>query len=498
MRQTLLTSRWIRIFGLIALLAAPALGQEAPPDAERRALAAKYAQQSMDAFGRGDYAQAEEALLKQLTIEPDNFVVLYNLACCRALQGDLPGAEERLVQAIDHGFTDLGQLKRDPHLSPLRARPTYTALVGSWTDLLAARAEANLELNRKIFAKGYREWRDPKLRLTYLSAFDARSDDTVTAELSRLAAWGDTNVFGDLLDPEKSEADAWVLIIMPSQPDFARWVSAVYGPGAVNGMSMIAGSYEHDKKRLVSMDLGSTLRHEFFHVLHWRSATRLGQAHPIWIMEGLCSLVEDCDTSPDGQLVPVPSWRTNTVQRMARIGNLMPIEDLASMSQLKFVGPRRLANYATARAVFLYLWERGKLKTWYTDYTANFAEDATGVRALERTIGMPIGEINKDFRGWIRDLPSVPEEIKPGMASLGVEVEAGAGDGPVIVGVPRRTGLKTTLKVGDVITGIDGRPVRELAELVRVLGGYEPGAEVDVSYRRYKVHASTRVKLVRK
>ena len=122
-----------------------------------------------------------------------------------------------------------------------------------------------------------------------------------------------------------------------------------------------------------------------------------------------------------------------------------------------------------------------------------------GGESLKADLDKKAAEIDADFKAWVRLLPAVPEEIKPGMASLGVEIEAGSGDGPVVVSVPRRKdGVKVDLKPSDVITAIDGKPVREMAELVRVLGGYEPGTTVEVSYRRFKLSGTSKVTLIRK
>ena len=88
-------------------------------------------------------------------------------------------------------------------------------------------------------------------------------------------------------------ADFWAadppasIVVLPSKRDFTTWLIVTFGPAARTGFSTIGGSYIHEKKELVSQDLGSTLRHEFFHVLHWRSMIRLAQDHPIWIQEGL-------------------------------------------------------------------------------------------------------------------------------------------------------------------------------------------------------------------
>jgi len=478
-------------------------GPQGPRDSRARARA--LAERSAAAFAKGDYAESERLLREQLAIQPRNFVIHYNLASVEGLQGDGPGSIAMLLDAVDHGFTDIALAKRDPALEAARAQPDFPKLVDRWPDVLLARLDANLAGNRTMFDKGYAETRDERLRLAYLSAFDARSFEQAREEISRLGEWANTSVMPEILDELKQREDAWVVVVLPTRPHFNKWAISVYGASADRGTSMIAGSYEHDSKRLVSMDLGATLRHEFFHVLHWRDMTRRGQRHPIWIMEGLCSLVEDYDIIQDpkgsgAKLHPVPSWRTNVAKRLDKVGGLLPIEKLATLPQLRFTGSRPLANYAQARAIFLFLSDQGKLKDWYTHYVGRYEQDPSGVASIEAVMGMPIAEVNVAYRQWLRDLPKVAEEIRPGMASLGLEVDAGTGEGPIVVSIARapRGEKRPDLKVNDIITAIDGKAIRDIAELVRVLSAYKPGDTVTVSYRRFKLYGDAEVTLVEK
>jgi len=480
------------------LVTGAAIAQEAPPQATAQAGANEAAQalaaRALQAFAGGDLAQAESLLREQLALQPTNFVAYYNLACVRAAAGDKPGACGLLAQSIEHGFSDLRQLRRDPSLAPIRGERRFQELVSGWPSVLQARRDANLESARSLFRKDYSTALDEPLRLAFLSAFDAKAFEAARAEVSKLGTWADQHVILGLSDADELAQDAWVVVVLPRHEDFMRWVRSVYGAAAVQTTSLIAGSYEHDGKRLVAMDLGSTLRHEFFHVLHWRSCTRLGQLHPIWIQEGLCSLVEDYDTGGDGSLQPAPSWRTNTAKRLEKLGHLLPIEQLAALPPNRFSGSRPLANYAQARAVFLFIWQRGKLADWYSTYTRGFHEDPSGVKALEGVFEMPIEQLNAQYKAWLRMLPAVPEEILPGMASLGVEIDAGRGEGPVVFKVFGRK--KDGLRTGDIVTSIDSKATRDIAELVRVLSQYQPGDTVEVAYRRGRLYGSANVTLV--
>lgn len=468
----------------------------AQPSADRDRQASRYADDSLEAFNKGDYVNAEALLRKQLELQPDNFVVYYNLACARSMQHDGEGAADLLSKAIEKGFCDIYHLKRDPTIAAARATRKYKDIIDHWPALLDARLDANLKATEKIFKNGYTTERDDQLRLVYRSAVDAHGLDTARQELTRLSAFADEQVIPGILDPERMKSDAWVVVVLPTRPDFMRWAVRVYGQAAIQTTSMIGGSYEHDQKQLVSMDLGATLRHEFFHVLHWRSCTRLGQLHPIWVMEGLCSLVEDYDLDDQGRVKPTTSWRTNMAKRMLRTSAFLPIETMASMPQSRFTGSRPLGNYAEARAFFLFLYQSGKLKDWYAHFTSHFSEDPSGVKSLEAVFEKDIKRIDSDFRAWLRALPDVPEQLKRGMASLGIDVDAGSGEGPVVAELPAHSGTLGDLRLGDVITAIDGRATRDLAELVRVLSTCKPGQQVEVEYRRGKLHRTTTVTLV--
>lgn len=476
--------------------APPAKDTKKPDPRKTEESAAALAKQALEAFAKQDYAQAESFLRRQLDLQPGNYIVLYNLACVRAAQQDVTGGADLLLEAIENGFDDLRQLRRDPSLAPLRQDPRIAKVMESWDEILDARLEANLNGLSKLFSGNYTRVKDPALRLAYLSAFDDKTFDQAKGEVDLVAAWGLEHVFEDLKDADQSRVDPWVIVVLPKQEHFLRWVYSTYGPEAVNSFRAIGGSYDHDVKRLVTQDVGATLRHEFFHVLHWRSMSRKGQIHAIWIQEGLCSLVEDYDRDDHGALDPAPSWRTNIARRLEKAGKLTPIEKLAAMTQPQFVSSRPLANYAQARTFFLYLWERGKLKEWYAEYLRSYREDPTGIRACETVLGTPIADINKDYRAWLRNLPSVAEEIAPGHASLGVEVEPGDGDGPVVASIVRRRGNQPSLVLGDTITAINGRPTRDIAELVRVLSDLQVGQDVIVSYRRGTRHGTIELVLV--
>ncbi|MBX3379806.1 MAG: PDZ domain-containing protein [Phycisphaeraceae bacterium] len=474
--------------------------------------------QANEALAKRDFVQAEPLLRRQIELQPREFVPLYNLACVRASQGDSKEAGSLLVRAVENGFDDYRKLTRDPDLAGAREDPNYQKLVSNWPVILDARRDANLEQARQLFdhpddGAKYIEVVDEKRRLIYRSAFDPAEFEKARAEIEGLADWAEKTIFPGLWDPKEVALDPWVVIVLPSRRDFTTWLVVTFGPAARTGFSTIGGSYIHEKKQLVSQDLGSTLRHEFFHVLHWRDCTRKGQTHEYWVQEGLASLVEDVDVAKDAppdQLKPVPSWRTNIVQRRDRSNSLMPLEKFCVMPREKFLSSQQLANYAQARTVFLFLYDLGKLRQWYDVYGAQAPSDRAAIAAFEQVFDQPIRATDKDFRFWVRKLPEVAEEIRQGMASLGVEVETGTGDGVTITSIMEPSnrgaaniipvsslkGVKGEIRVGDVITSVGGQATRDVSELVRVLGARKPGDEVVVTYRRRAQTGEATIKLI--
>lgn len=473
----------------------PAPAREAPsstPNADRERDSDRLQDEALAAYRAGDFATSETKLREQCKIDPSNFVPFYNLACTRAAQGEHADALEWLKKAIGKGFVDVVQLEKDPALAGVRALPEFKALMDRWGAILEKHRDANLTLAKSHFPLARQSHLDEALRLSYLSAFDEHSFNSAREELTKLADWGNTKLFPGLLDAGASARDPWVVVILPAREDYQKWAVGVFGPGVLQGLSTVGGNYDQDSKRLVAQDLGPTLRHEFFHVLHWRSMSRLNQRHPLWVMEGLCSLVEDYDVI-DGAISPVPSWRTNTVKRMERTRLIIPFREFAKKPNSAFRAERRMGMYAQSRAIFLYLWQKGKLADWYARYTKDFTRDQSGVDALEQTLGMTAEDFDKDFKSWIRALPEVPERLKSGMASLGVEADAGGGEGPIVASPGR---ARAGLAQGDVITALDGQPTRDLPELLRRLGSLRPGQTVAVSIRRGGKHMTLPVPLV--
>lgn len=485
----------------------------APPPATAKAPALrdkpqdflKLGNQASDAFAQRDFAAAAALLERQIALQPENGACWYNLALARGNLGEHDLAVDALTSAVERGFTDRARILREPSFRGLRDMDGFVRIRDHWPEVVAAASERVLNQCRQEFGDTLREERDEELRVIFLSAADASLVSRAREEMhavQRLAR----SIFGPI--EAGADEEPWVVIVLPNRKGFEKWAAGTFGENARGSFNQIGGTYEHSRKRLVAIDLGATLRHEFFHVIQFRELERLGQQHPIWIMEGLASIVEDMEFPPAPAAPrPIPSWRTNIAQRMERAGALPTLAQLGAMDQLKFSSQRPLGNYAASRNVFMFLASQHKLADWWRVYTTDLEHglraDESGVRAMEQVLGKPATQIDKDIRVWLRTLSPVAESIEPGMASLGVEVEAGLGEGPIVARVVPGPRGKTHhsapgVRPGDTLLSIDGKPTRDLAELVRVLGTYVPGNEVLLEVRRGEVIKEFRVTLVQR
>ncbi|MEL6497307.1 MAG: PDZ domain-containing protein [Planctomycetota bacterium] len=469
---------------LVAFMTQPTLAQH------------KLAAPAIEAWNEGDLERAEQLWTQWARQDETTHIPWYNLACARSMRGDTDGAADHLLTAIERGFSDFERLKTDPSLRAYRATDDYTRLRSAWPAFLDRRIDTQIAAARQTYGPRYNYTKDEKLRVAYASAFDTITSRQAREDTRDVADWAMRNVLFNLDERDATHPDPWTLVVLPTQQHFQNWAAQHYGDIPRSATSQLGGSYDHDKKELVAIDLGSTLRHEFFHVLHWRSADRLGQRHPIWIQEGLASLVEDMDQTRRGRYEPVASWRTNSIKRLATQNKLPGIRDFAAMTRDRFTRNRPLRNYAYARCVFMYLHERGMLDDWYAAYTESYTADPTGLEAIEAVTNLRPDEFDREMRTWALALPEVYEQNRPPLLNIGAQLDLAQGDGPVVRKVTHANARRAGLRAGDIITGFNKRPVRDLNEFYRVLTGLRPGDRVELTYRRRINHNSTTIELV--
>ncbi|HXI69442.1 MAG TPA: tetratricopeptide repeat protein [Verrucomicrobiae bacterium] len=77
---------------------------------------------------RGRFPEGLQVDERLASLEPQNSLVFYNLACSYSLTGQFDRAVAALEKALSLGYRDFAWLAKDPDLKKLRAQPAYVAL----------------------------------------------------------------------------------------------------------------------------------------------------------------------------------------------------------------------------------------------------------------------------------------------------------------------------------------------------------------------------------
>jgi hypothetical protein len=420
-------------------------------------------------FMDGDFARAATLIEAHLEQHPRDPVMLYNAACAYCHLQETDRAATYLRRAVEAGLEDLDQIARDPDLDPLRDHPVYRELVRRLEGAGGGPAEPLERWRSHYGSDAYLYDHDPRRRIAYATALDRTSHQEMRRMIERQA---------DQLQRELFEAslDSYLLIAVPTPYDGRR---------LFHDNDRAGGIYEHDKRRLISRDTGSSLRHEFVHALHYAHMDRLGQRHPLWVQEGLAALYEAYTLSDDGQITFLPNERHNIVKGLALANRLTRWRELFETSDDEFMA-RAGKYYPQVRSIFEFLADEGKLACWYRTLVETFDRDPTGCEAFAVCLGQPLASVERRWRDWVQNRPKVDIAIDTGDAALGIEsVLHSSNDGVLIADViPGSAAAAGDLEAGDVIVAVDGEPTRSLTELQTIIAGKRVGETVRVRARR--------------
>ncbi|MBI1310171.1 hypothetical protein GC176_02605 [bacterium] len=153
-----------------------------------------------------------------------------------------------------------------------------------------------------------------------------------------------------------------------------------------------------DRRIVLNLATGDgTLAHELTHALAHFDFPQM----PEWFDEGLASVFEEADFSPDGlQLVGVTNWRLNYLLDAMQKRRLKTLESL--ITARKVDADHQAVQYAQARYFCLYLQERGLLPFFYRKFRQQHASDPSGARTLCSVLGTEdFDSIDRDFRRWV-------------------------------------------------------------------------------------------------
>ncbi len=420
-------------------------------------------------FVEGDWARAADLIERYLARTPNDAVMLYNGACAYARLGQRDKAATYLMRAVDAGLRDLDEIANEPDLEGIRDHPTFVALLQRVQWKASRDATAALAQWRAVYGEDrYRYEKDQERHLAYATALDPVSHSQMRRMLERQADHLHRTLLGAWPSP-------YVLIAVPTPHDSRRLFDA----------DEIGGIYEHSKRQLIARDIGGSLRHEFFHALHYAHMEQLKQKHPLWVQEGLASLYEDYIFTDDEQVVFLSNERHNIVKALAAVGRLTPWRDLLALSEEQFMA-RASQLYPQTRSIFEFLADRGRLRSWYRALIEHFDVDPTGATAFETCFGMPLADVERSWRRWLLTRPKIDTSIDDGDAALGIESRPNASNDGVVIAriLPRSAAAGSQLRAGDTIVSVDGTPTRSLAELQTLIAAKRIGDTARVRARR--------------
>ncbi len=469
------------LFAVLCAVAPIAIAQDEP------LLRSTVEERIVEHFDRREYERAAAILERYLGRKPDDASMHYNLACAYSRLDRPDDAAAALLDAVRCGFVEFDHMREDPDLFAIHDHLTFQAIVEAAERASARRGPVAREVARsavdrwrtKYGETDYRYDEDRQHNLTFATALDEQSHREMRAMLASQAGHLAKTFFG-------APPGYQVLVAVPTPRHADELLEA----------DNVGGAYFHDSRQLISRNIGSSLRHEFFHLMHYGHMEKLRQRHPLWMQEGLASLYEDYTIDDDGNVTYSTNDRHNIVKRRQSAGRLTKWSELFELSAERFMD--RAGNlYPEVRSIFEFVASTGKLPEWYHTYVEQYGEDPSGASAFERVFGKPLPEIERDWHLWIRSQPFVDARVDYGDASMGIRSdENGSNDGVLVTDVVAGYGAaRAGVRRGDVIVAVGGNAVRSLKDLIIELGRFKVGDVVAVRLRRDGQYRNVEVQL---
>ncbi len=424
------------------------------------------------AFAAGRYDRALEIIDAYLGRWPDTPHMHYNRACAFAKLDRKEAAAEALLAAVERGFRDFETMKHDPDLASMRDHEVFTAILEARERVDRTGMDKRLESWKRRLGDDYVYETDQGRKLQIATGLGRRAHTEMMAMIARQADEQTRTLFPDVpLD--------WCLVLVPSAEDTPSVFKEQLG---VDDPNRTPGVYMHGKRMLVSRDIGSSMRHEFTHRLHWADMDRRSQRHAMWVQEGLAGLYEDYRWGVGGDIVFVPNIRHNIARRQVSANMDLPFERLFRLDPDDFLAGNA-RYYPQVRSLFEFLADVGLLQRWYRTYCDTWSLDPTGGKAWEKVFGLPLDDVNERWRRWVLGRGAIDDRVDHGDASIGVTGVEG-GDGVKVESITGTQARRGGLRIGDVILKVDGEPVRSRAELMMEIASREVGDVVRLEIRR--------------
>jgi PDZ domain-containing protein len=267
--------------------------------------------------------------------------------------------------------------------------------------------------------------------------------------------------------------DYWILVVIPANAnDYVK---------KLGGSAGDAGFYNSAARTLtVNIATGTgTMVHEWTHAMNIADQTARRQSQPLWILEGFGSLYEQVGIM-DGHPVGSTNWRLANIQNMIQNGNVMPMRDFIVNSR-KYFEKDAIGAYAQTRYIFYYLQEKNLLQKFYRTYVGGYAEDPTGIVALETVLGMKVEDWIGDWRQFTLGLTFGNIQARP---TMGIQFDATGGQLRIVKVIEGSGAEKAGLRIGDLIITVDGEGVTSIENVQKLLAGKHRGDEITLQLTR--------------
>jgi len=406
---------------------------------------------------QGKYEEAIAKYEEILKMAPNLYGALYEMARCYARWNKKDKALEYLKKTIEAGFTNMAYIKGDSELDNIKGEEGFKKLIAGEKEVTDKASEEKVKDWLKRLGKNYTTeiWEEVKVKV--VTGVSGSELEWVKKGLPDYAKAQWKHLF--------KKPDHYTILVLVKEQDW----------GTKAGPEGSGGVYQDIEQTLLARSVVA-IRHEYTHALHNADMQPLGQEHPIWIVEGFACLFESSIVK-DGKATGISNYRLGELKQYLKGRNYIEWSELMQMDGGAYMTSSELC-YAESQYILYYLQEKGLLEKWYKEYKTNYKDDQSGVKAIEKTLGGKLSEIETEWKEWIKNLPNPPD--------LGLSITGAENVAVKVTAVaPGSEAEKSGIRKGDLITQFDGVRIMVTKELkIMIPPRKAEGGEVKVKIQR--------------
>ncbi len=437
---------------------------------------AKLLQKLVGLFRAKKYSEAKTIAMQLVRLAPKDGTHWYNLGCAYARLKKPSSSLKCLRRAIDLGYDGIRHMEKDEDLKPLHTLQEFKDLLAMRDEIHRKRAERIEDDLRQKYGEDYLIEIDHENKLVFATNIDRQTLDELKLQLTQRAK----AMWGFLFSHR-----------------FERYVTVII-PKAEKSKSMgrIGGFYNPKTSVLVARRLGMVMRHEFTHALHFADIDGSQTMHPIWVAEGLATLYEGSSIDADGKITPGDSPRLHNLRPYLKRYKTGILEKIMKLSHRQFMQNPGF-NYAASRFMMAYLYDTGKLKAWYDEFSDKFPDkDKTGKATWEKIYGKPIAAIETDWRKWVGKQKAPKMNVGANGPFMGIGTNQEVDGLRIFRVIPDSSAAKAGLKIGDLLVGLSGKVVYDRQDMMNALLASKVGDTIAIRYRRGKDYVEGKLTLM--